>query len=222
MSAIAILDFNSGSSVKVAVMTDQRVLPNHHAHYPGCSGTKGLIAALSMLGGRDENARRASELCGVGQGDVLVDIGCGPGAGARHAGRLGATVTGVDPERVMLRVARAVTRARTVRYLEGAAENLPVATGSATVVWAIATVHHWRDVDAALAEVRRVLRPDGRFLAIERAREADAQGLASHGWTTEQASTFAEQCIEHGLVGACVERNTTPRSTTLSVFATAD
>jgi ubiquinone/menaquinone biosynthesis C-methylase UbiE len=48
-------------------------------------------------------------------------------------------------------------------------------------------VHHWHDLDAGLAEVRRVLRPSGRFLAIERQVEPGATGLASHGWTAEQA-----------------------------------
>ncbi|PRC62749.1 SAM-dependent methyltransferase, partial [Mycobacterium sp. ITM-2017-0098] len=68
------------------------------------------------------------------------------------AARTGARVTGVDPSESMLRLARLVTRRRSaVTWAEGSAEALPVPDDSATIVWALATVHHWRDVDAALA-----------------------------------------------------------------------
>ena len=199
-------------------MTDHAVVANHHANHQGFSGLGGLIAALTMLVGRIDSARLAAALCGAGPGDVVIDVGCGPGAAARHAGRLGATVTGVDPSHIMLRVARALPR-RGVRYVEGTAEALPAAAASATVVWSIATVHHWHDIDAGLTEVRRVLQPGGRFVAIERARRPDARGLASHGWTSEQAATFAVRCATHGLVDVQTQTHAAGRST-LSVLAT--
>src|SRR5207244_5069284 len=134
-----------------------------HADHAGCSGLVGLVAALSMVVGRDRDARLAARLSSVQSGDVVVDIGCGPGVAARHAARLGAGVTGVDPAPVMLRVARLLTRrSEPVRYVEGAAEALPAADGSASVVWSLATVHHWIDLDAGLREARRVLRSGGR------------------------------------------------------------
>ena len=71
--------------------------------------------------------------------------------------------------------------------VEGAAEALPVADDSVSVVWSIACVHHWADIDAGLREVRRILRSGGRWVAIERRSQPDARGLASHGWT-ERAS----------------------------------
>ncbi len=202
-------------------MADHTVIPNHHAHHQPFSGVAGLVAALSMVTGRSDSARLAAGLCAVEPDDVLIDIGCGPGAAARHAGRLGAAVTGVDPAAVMLRVARLLTRSAKVRYLDGTAEALPVASDSATVVWSIATVHHWQDVDAGLQEVRRVVRPGGRFLAMERARQPDARGLASHGWTTEQAAAFADRCTEHGFAGVRTQTHTAGRSTVLTVLATA-
>jgi ubiquinone/menaquinone biosynthesis C-methylase UbiE len=202
-------------------MTDNATIPNHHAHHPGFSGLGGLVAALSMLGGRSDNTRLAVELCGLRSGDAVVDIGCGPGAAARHAAGLGATVTGVDPSPVMLRVGRAVTHSGRVRYVEGSAEALPVESGVASVAWSIACVHHWHDVDDGIAEVRRVLRPGGRFVAIERARPADARGLASHGWTKDQAATFADCCVAHGFVDVRTKSHASGRSETLSVLATA-
>ena len=74
--------------------------------------------------------------------------------------RSAASVVGIDPAPVMLRVARRLTRTRpssAVRYLAGTAEALPLPDDSATVVWSLATVHHWRDLDAGLEEALRVL-----------------------------------------------------------------
>lgn len=107
----------------------------------------------------------------------------------------------------MLRVARAVTRRRDgVEWANGAAENLPVPSASATVVWSLATVHHWKDVTKGLAETHRVLASGGRVLAIERQSPPEATGLASHGWTEEQAEAFAAQCRTAGFEDVRVDR----------------
>ena len=68
----------------------------------------------------------------------------------------------------------------------------------ATVAWSIATVHHWQDVDAGVAEVHRVLRSGGRFLALERRTTPDARAWQSHGWTPQQAQVFADHLSSHG------------------------
>lgn len=203
-------------------MIEETSVPNHHADHAGFSGPAGLVAALSMIGGRDGDARLAARLSGLGPDDAVVDIGCGPGVAARHAARLGAGVTGVDPAPVMLRVARLLTRSSVaVCYVAGAAEALPVPDDSASIVWSIATVHHWADIDAGLREVRRVLRGGGRLVAIERRTRPGARGHAGHGWTDDQAQAFAEHCREHGFADVRVERNTIGRRSTVSVIATA-
>src|SRR4051794_31844278 len=189
------LDLKSGSTVNVVGMTTpQASAPNHHAHYPHFAGATGLVAAVTMISGRSDNARLAATLSGLQPHDIVIDIGCGPGAAARLAARLGASVTGVDPATVMLRVARLLTRSSRVRYVEGTAETVPLADECASVVWTIASVHHWADVDAGLREIRRLLRPGGTFVAIENHTRSGAQGLASHGWTDGQATRFADMC----------------------------
>lgn len=113
---------------------------------------------------------------------------------------------------MMLRLARTCTRGNLpVRWLQGTVENLPLPDSCATAAWSVATVHHWRNVTAGLAEVLRVLAPGGRFLAIERDVRADATGLASHGWTEDQAQSFAAQCRSAGFDGVRVERRTCGR-----------
>ena len=203
--------------------TEQSCVPNHHACYPGFAGPAGLLAAASMALGGKGNARLAERLSGLAADDAVADIGCGPGTAARHAARLGAAVVGIDPAPVMLRFARLLTRrsAHAVRYAQGSAEALPLPDSSVSVVWSIASVHHWADLDAGLREARRVLKPGGRLVAIERLSRPGAKGLASHGWTPEQASAFAGHCRVHGFADAGVNRHGVGRRTKVSVRATA-
>ena len=202
--------------------TVQPSVPNHHAHYPGFAGPAGLFAAASMALGGAGNARLAAHLSELAAGDTVADIGCGPGTAARHAARAGASVVGIDPAPVMLRLARLLTRRspHAVRYAEGSAEALPLPGSSVSVVWSIASVHHWAGLDAGLYEARRVLKPGGRLVAIERLTRPGATGLASHGWTPEQASAFADHCLAHGFTDAKVDRHGEGRRTKVSVRAT--
>ena len=196
--------------------------PNHHAHHHPFRGASGAALALVMAARGGDRARLAVTLTGVGPQDTVVDLGCGPGTAVRRAARLGATAIGVDPARVMRRVATWLSLGRSrVRYVDGSAEAIPLDDASATVVWSIATVHHWQDIDAGLAETRRVLRPGGRFLAGERHSEPGAQGLHSHGWTPEQAEAFADACRAHGFVDVRVEEHHMDRHDVLAVLATA-
>jgi ubiquinone/menaquinone biosynthesis C-methylase UbiE len=179
---------------------------NHHADHPGFAGPKGLFIALILLMVGRTRSRLVADLASLSSSDHVVDIGCGPGNSVRAAARRGAHVTGVDPAGLMLRLARIVTRDRSrITWVQGTAENLPVPEHSETVAWSVATVHHWADVTAGLAEVRRVLSPGGRFLVIERQVRPGATGLASHGWTDQQAATFAECCRSAGLDDVRVE-----------------
>lgn len=186
-------------------MKDASAAINHHADHPGFSGVTGVLCGLAFLLVGRAKARLAADIAQVSSADHVVDVGCGPGTAARVAAGRGARVTGVDPAPTMLRIARLVTRRRApITWSVGTAEALPVADASATVVWALATVHHWQDVDKAVAEARRVLVPGGRLMAIERQSPDNATGLASHGWTGEQAESFGALCRDAGFDDVCV------------------
>lgn len=190
-------------------MTEPPIV-NHHADHAGFSGAIGLAAALGMLATGRGNARFAAEVASVSGTDRVVDIGCGPGNAARAAARRGARAVGVDPSPLMLRLARFATRDDpNVSWSQGTAEAVPVPDGWASVVWSLKTVHHWKDVAAGLAELRRALAPAGRLLVMERRVRPGATGLASHGWTQHQAESFAAQCRAAGFAG--VRRDEHPR-----------
>lgn len=180
---------------------------NHHAGYRGCTGFAGTLAGISMLALGRSNAKLVTELARLTPQDQALDVGCGPGNAVRLAGATAARVTGVDPSAEMLRIASAVTgKARDISWLRGGAEDLPVPDASASVYWTVASVHHWPDVGAGLAEAHRVLRPGGRLLAVERWTRPGANGLRSHGWTLDQAEAFAALCREAGFAEVTTER----------------
>jgi ubiquinone/menaquinone biosynthesis C-methylase UbiE len=204
-------------------MTDNSevLAPNHHGDHAGFAGISGWVAALSMRIGRSGDAQLAIDLTALAPGEHVLDIGCGPGVAARFAAARGAVVTGVDPADVMLRVARRDDRHGAVTWKRGAAEALPVPDRSCDVVWSLATVHHWPDLDGGLAEVRRVLRADGRFLAIERRVQPGARGHASHGWTDRQAAAFADRCRDACFELVAVTSHETKRGVLLAALARA-
>lgn len=194
-------------------MTDMPTLAvNHHADHAGFAGVSGLVVGLGMLMTGRGDAGLVVELASVSDADRVVDIGCGPGSAVRAAARRGARVVGVDPAPVMLRLASTVTGEQSkVTWAQAGAETVPVASGWATVVWSLKTVHHWKEVTAGLAEVRRVLGSSGRFLVMERCVPPEAAGLASHGWTEQQAESFVVQCRTAGFAQVRIDQHGTGR-----------
>ncbi len=119
----------------------------------------------------------------------------------------------------MLRVARFLTRSRDVRFAKGSAESVALPDESAAIVWTIASVHHWSDVESGVREVCRLLRPGGRFVAIERHTNPGAHGLGSHGWTEQQAQAFANLCAEQGLGDVAIETDRQRRREVICVVS---
>ncbi|HUR49820.1 MAG TPA: class I SAM-dependent methyltransferase [Acidimicrobiales bacterium] len=95
---------------------------------------------------------------------VVLDVGAGEGQISRLAARSGATVLGIDPAAAQL--VEAAARGEGPSYLGGAASLLPVRSATVDAVVACLVFEHIEDVDTAIAEVGRVLRPGGWFLFL--------------------------------------------------------
>jgi SAM-dependent methyltransferase len=116
---------------------------------------------LDELDGKPQDRAMLQEFIGATTGPI-ADLGCGPGQVGHFVRRHGRTVFGVDISTAMARLAS--------RRLDGALvgdlRQLPFVGGSLGGVVAFYSLIHLprEDVDVALAEIHRVLRPGGRLL----------------------------------------------------------
>jgi len=99
-----------------------------------------------------------SELAGM---KTVLDVGCGDGQIGRALSANGAAVVGVDATWGQISVA--AERGKGPLYACASASNLPVANASCDAVLACLVFEHIDDVDSAIAEISRVLKPGGMF-----------------------------------------------------------
>ena len=100
----------------------------------------------------------SEELAGMSR---VLDIGCGEGQISRLLASDGATVVGADPTWNQLRVAK--ERGGGPRFLSARADALPFRDECFDAAVACLVFEHIDAVDAAFAEVARVLGAGGRF-----------------------------------------------------------
>ena len=97
----------------------------------------------------------------------ILDFGCGSGDIALHLSTAGHRVTGYDLSASMIEQAQRADREQRVRWIARAndSEVLPFADGSFDAVVASSVLEYVPNLDAALRELARVLRPDGWLFA---------------------------------------------------------
>ena len=114
----------------------------------------------------------AFALAEVTPGMSVLDVGCGRGEILRHAAQLGADAYGIDYAPVAVNMSRQVIEplegvapGRTAVYLADAKSlPFPDATFDRVLMFDVVEHLHPWELDRALEEVRRVLKPDGRFI----------------------------------------------------------
>lgn len=99
-------------------------------------------------------------------GKRVLDLGCAGGFMAEALAARGAHVTGIDPAAQAIEAARAHARVmgHDIRYDVGVGESLPYDDAEFDAVVCVDVLEHVHDLPRVLAEVGRVLTPDGLFL----------------------------------------------------------
>ena len=161
-------------------------------------------------------------------GHKVLDVGCGTGNLLRSTGKRHprAELTGLDPDPKMLATTRRKTRRAglSVRLNRGFAQELPYADGEFDRVFSSLMFHHLDSTskDELLAEVKRVLKPDGvlvladavfdehghrhkiREMARDNVGDAVSQRISAAGFTVEPTRKMAMRI--GGTVGVEVAR----------------
>lgn len=121
-------------------------------------------------------AAERAKLVPAASGAVL-EIGLGSALNVPHYGPDVRALYGVDPSLELWKIGRRRLGAHPfpIRYLAASAERLPVADECIDTIVSTWTLCSIPDVRTAIREMRRVLKPGGRFIFIEHGRAPDAR-----------------------------------------------
>jgi ubiquinone/menaquinone biosynthesis C-methylase UbiE len=136
-------------------------------------------------------------------GERVIDIGTGPGFLAREiAGFVGPTgeVLGVDISEPMLQLARArCADLAQVRFESADAASLPAPDAHFDVASSVQVFEYVGDVEAALVEMLRILRPGGRGAIVTTDWRTLAWNSSDEGRMQRVMRAFAEHCAHQDL-----------------------
>jgi 2-polyprenyl-3-methyl-5-hydroxy-6-metoxy-1,4-benzoquinol methylase len=96
-------------------------------------------------------------------GKFILDIGCGP-RGSLEWASMASRRIGLDP--LAKEYLRLGARRHQMEYLDGRAEDIPIAAGVCDVVFSFNSLDHVEDVGQVLNEIKRITTPGGYFLLL--------------------------------------------------------
>jgi SAM-dependent methyltransferase len=213
-------------------------------HYTRGDLERTILEALAA-DGKDPDRLAASDLAGVDEfhlgwrastvelaqdlqlssGQHVLDIGSGIGGPARYMAEAhGCQVTGIDLTEEFVQVATALTRrcglADRVAFRQGSGLALPFVDGSFDAATLIHVGMNIERKDLLFREVRRVLKPGGRFGIYDVMRMDEAPLPYPMPWAVDAGTSFAETpAIYRTLLGQCgfeVEREVNRRDFVLA------
>jgi ubiquinone/menaquinone biosynthesis methyltransferase len=135
-----------------------------------------LITVLLSYGGDARWKQRLVSMSGAAPGVRALDLACGTGDIAYAAAARGARVTGLDITFRMVELAKEKGTATFLQnskkggcplFLVGDMLALPFADSSFDLVTTGYGIRNVPDIDVAIGEIRRVLRPGGLFLSLD-------------------------------------------------------
>ena len=125
-----------------------------------------LTAVLAVLG------KDSSEI-------DAIDLGAGTGIWTRMlASRALRSVTAVEPNADMRGEGQSVSASQSIKWIAAPGEKSDLPNQCADLVTA-ASSFHWMDFEKTVGEIKRLLRPGGRFVALWNPRLTEASPLLS-------------------------------------------
>ena len=181
-------------------------LSDYKAHYR--ADAEAIVDPRALESGRRASEQRRLEtlvrLLALGRGERVLDIGCGSGWLGACCRRRGASVCAMDIGLVGVAGARA-RFPEAASYQVGDVYHLPFAAESFAAVALSEVIEHLEDIDAALAEARRVLQPGGRVVVSVPFRETIVEHLCIHCNRPTPANAHLH-CFDREALAACLRR----------------
>ncbi|MBQ3313871.1 MAG: class I SAM-dependent methyltransferase [Prevotella sp.] len=141
------------------------------------------------------------KLVNVQDGWTMLDVGCGGGFTIRRLLKRSkdAQVYGIDISEESVTKARKVNADvldKQVYVTQGSAEQLPYSDEMFDLVTAVETVYFWPNLPDCLQEVRRVLKPGGKFAIMVEVVDSDSKWTSivdgMTAYTPEQLKTLLD------------------------------
>ena len=137
-------------------------------------------------------------------GLAVADIGCGSGTVTRKLAARGADLVGVEPNAAQ--VAAAEAKGGGPRYVVAPGEATGLDSQSLDVVLFSRSLHHAEDMDAALREACRILKPGGRIAVLE--PDPDGPFTPVMRYVDDETAVYAQAqaALEAAVSGGRLER----------------
>jgi ubiquinone/menaquinone biosynthesis C-methylase UbiE len=130
---------------------------------------------------------------------VVLDIASGSGYGTQIIAKNAKKVYGVDVSEESIAYAKEYFGAPNIEYLVGGGEQIPLEDNSVDVVVSFETIEHIKDYEQFMAEVNRVLKPDG-LLVLSTPNDlefAEGNHFHLHEFTYEELKKLTEKFFKN-------------------------
>ena len=143
---------------------------SHEAHVVAQFGPRAAAYVASADHALGADLERLATLAAARRRGRALDLGCGGGHVGFAVAPFATEVVAYDLSDEMLAAVRAEAARRGLANIatrQGGAEALPFPDASFDLVLTRFSAHHWRDLGAALSEMRRVVAPGGLAIVMD-------------------------------------------------------
>lgn len=125
----------------------------------------------------------------IKKGEVILDIGCGPGFFANEFAKKGAKVIGVDVAKDLIELAKKSVSG--AEFIVGAAENLGfLKNKSVDKITLVLAIQNIDNVHKVFAECQRVLKPGGKIFIVMSHPAFRVPKASDWGWDQEKSIQY--------------------------------